>query len=149
MTRLKGYRLFELALVQWIQRGTYSPVYIDWDRADELTIANSAFGSFDELVNCHRSYRPSIDVAVRDKLELANTYDAAQSRRGDPRRAFRYGLPARGITCQRWDSLIPQPTYDEHGRHAGMLMPRMRQDQIAATPGIQAWSAPTSETRTR
>lgn len=145
----KGFLLFELALAQWIKGGTYDTAYIDYDRADDLTIEHTAFADFDLLINAAGDYRPSLDVADAGKLELANTYDAAQERRGNGLRAFRYGTPTRRTTCQRPDSLIPQPVYDSTGRHAGMTMPRMRQDQIAVSPGIQGWSAPDHETRTR
>ncbi len=145
----KGFLLFELALAAYIKGGVYDTDYIDYDRADELTLQETAFPNFDALIDAPGGYRPSLDVSHDDRLELANTYDAAQARRGNPLRTFRYRNPSRRTTCQRPDSLIPQPVYNHDGTHAGMLMPRMRQDQIAASPGIQAWSAPTVETRTR
>ncbi len=50
------------------------------------------------------------------------------------------------IECAEWDSFKPQPLYVD-GVCIGQLMPRMTQAQIAATPGIQGWSAPETETR--
>ncbi len=145
-----GYYLFELALCAWMRTGSYDTDYIDWDRADALTLSRTAFSTFEAMLSGVRFwYRPSINVSDSGGLELANAYDAVMRKRGQEKRAFRTGIPYDGITCLNWDSLIPQPTYDSTGRHAGMIMPRMRQDQIAATPGIQSWSAPLEETRTR
>ena len=64
-------------------------------RADQLTVKHSAFRSFSELVTCHRNYRPTISMATPEQRELADVYDAAQTARGDARRAFRYGVPVR------------------------------------------------------
>ena len=141
--------IFEVALALWARFNCHDTAYVDYKRADELALAHTPFSGFDILLRAAGDYRPSLDVTVADKLELANTYDAAQAKRGDIRRAFRLGKPARATTCQRWDSFIPQPVYDDTGKHVGMLMPRMTQAQIAASPGIQGWSAPDHETRTR
>lgn len=143
--------IFEVALVLWSRFRCHDTAYIDYLRADELTCkyAPVSFRSFDSLITAPGDYRPSLDVSVPGKLELANTYDAAQEEAGDVRRAFRYGTPARRTTCQNWDSLIPQPVYSSTGQHIGMKMPRMTQAQIAASPGIQGWSAPDTDTRTR
>ena len=141
--------IFEVALDLWSKFKRHDPHYIDYARADALTFEHTVFHNFDDLLQAAGDYHPSLDVAVADKLELANTYDAAQGKRGDVRRAYRYGIPARRTTCQRWDSLLPQPVYGDKGKHMGMLMPRMTQEEIAASPDIRGFSAPKYETRTR
>lgn len=141
--------LFEVALALWSRFKRHDTAYIDYARADELTLAHTSWMDFDTLLNASGLYQLSLNVAVAAKQELANTYDAAQAARGDSRQTSRYGIPARRTTCQRWDSLLPQPVYNSTGRHAGTLMPRMTQAEIAASPGIQGWSAPKHETRTR
>lgn len=65
------------------------------ERADELTRTESAFNSFDELLNAAGNYRPSLTRARATTRELGRIYDAAQIARGDDRRAFMYGNPAR------------------------------------------------------
>lgn len=75
-------------------------------RADTLTIENSAFRSFDELINAI-DYRPSLSRATPDCRELGALYDATQLARGDGRRAFMYGTPARKgsiIDRANWDA---------------------------------------------
>ena len=57
---------------------------------DKIVRANTAFASFDDLLNTPR-YRPSICIAERPMLLLADEYDAAMKARGDGRRAFRWG----------------------------------------------------------
>jgi hypothetical protein len=48
--------------------------------------------------------------------------------------------------CHNWDSYDAQPVY-HNGKCIGSLVPRMTQEQIAASPGIQGWSAPKFDTR--
>ena len=140
--------LFEVALALWSRFKRHDTHYIDYARADYLTRENTVF--FPDFEAFLAAPGPkALNVSQADKLELANTYDAAQAARGRTRRIERFGIPARATTCQRWDSLVPQPVYDSTGKHAGMLMPRMTQAEIAASPGIQGWSAPDHETRTR
>ena len=63
---------------------------------------------------------------------------------------FVHNCTGKTTYCPNWDSFDPQPVYDRvTSQCIGMLQPRMTQAQIAATPGIQGWSAPTHETRTR
>lgn len=76
-------------------------------RANTLTWKNSAFVSFEQLLNAGGDYRPSFSRATPDCRELAALYDAAQQARGDSRRAYMYGKPARkGSILDRdnWDS---------------------------------------------
>lgn len=60
-------------------------------RLDAITTENSAFKSFDSLLNAAGNYRPSIDLRVKNMLLLADEYDKAQYARNDTRRAYRYG----------------------------------------------------------
>ena len=64
-------------------------------KANLLTWQNSAFSTFDQLINAEGGYRPSLSRATPDCRELGALYDAAQQARGDSRRAFMYGSPAR------------------------------------------------------
>lgn len=54
---------------------------------------NSAFKSLEAMLDTHHNYRPTIEVNNRDKLAMADAYDAMQEKRGDDRRAYRYGTP--------------------------------------------------------
>lgn len=62
---------------------------------DKITTENSAFKSFDAMLNASGGYRPSIEVASvdgwEDRVILADAYDEAMEARGDDRRAYRYG----------------------------------------------------------
>jgi hypothetical protein len=65
---------------------------------DALCRTHTAFPSFLALLTAPAGYRPSIrlDLTGRDGLQLARTYDRAQARWGDKRRAFVTGdLPRR------------------------------------------------------
>lgn len=64
-------------------------------RADLITRENTAFKSFADLINAEGGYRPSLSRAEPVLRELGALYDAAQIARGDDRRAFMYGDPAR------------------------------------------------------
>ena len=64
-------------------------------RADLITRENTAFKSFADLLNALGNYRPSLSRAEPVLRELGALYDAAQIARGDDRRAFMYGDPAR------------------------------------------------------
>ena len=55
--------------------------------AESLTATLTAFDSFDDLLNAPGGYRPSLTRPCQQTL--ADLYDDAQKRRGDPRRAFR------------------------------------------------------------
>ena len=74
-------------------------------RGDVLTRLYSAFRSFDDLLQCNRNYRPSINMADPEKREFADLYDAAQQARGDSRRAYRFG------NVKRKGSLIDKANY--------------------------------------
>ncbi len=59
---------------------------------DRIIIENTAFHSFKGLLDVKGCYCPSIEVGESDDLmDLANEYDKAMAKRGDPRRAYRYG----------------------------------------------------------
>lgn len=61
-------------------------------RRDALTKKHTAFKSFKEMAHAEGGYNPSIEVGKDpEKEELAGHYDDYQTKRGDPRRAFRYG----------------------------------------------------------
>ena len=60
---------------------------------DQLIARRTAFASMLELVTAAGGYRPSLDVADREMLRIAEAYDTVQTTRGDPRRAYRYGTP--------------------------------------------------------
>ena len=64
-------------------------------RADSLTRDWSAFRTFQELLTAEGDYRPSISRKYPETRELGALYDAAQQARGDSRRAFMFGNPAR------------------------------------------------------
>lgn len=52
------------------------------------------------------------------------------------------------IECKNWDSFNPQPLTDRvTGKAIGKLMPRATQAQLGF--GIQGWSRPKTETRSR
>ncbi len=54
------------------------------------------------------------------------------------------------IICKNWDSFYPQPLTDvETGKSLGVLMPRATQAVLRASPGLQGWSKPMIETRTK
>lgn len=62
---------------------------------DRITRRVSAFDSFQELLDAHPDYTPSIypypsaRLSVRLRyIALANQYDIAQAARNDPRRAY-------------------------------------------------------------
>lgn len=65
----------------------------EWTRADDLTASHTAFESFTALLNAGGGYHPSLNLAIPGQRALADLYDDAQRRRGDPRRAFTYSLP--------------------------------------------------------
>lgn len=62
---------------------------------DRLTVACTAFNSFDELLNAKGDYRPSLSRATPETRTLGALYDASQIARGDSRRAYMYGTPKR------------------------------------------------------
>ena len=57
---------------------------------DDLIAHNSGFSSLDDMLNARGGYRPSCDVSRLEMELIADAYDAAQTDRGDERRAFRY-----------------------------------------------------------
>ena len=63
-------------------------------RFDELLAAETCFRNFDALLTARGNYRPTLDISIPARLELADAYDAAMIERGDLRRAFRTGTPA-------------------------------------------------------
>ena len=57
---------------------------------DDLIAHNSGFSSLDDMLNARGGYRHSCDVSRLEMELIADAYDAAQTDRGDERRAFRY-----------------------------------------------------------
>ncbi len=66
-------------------------LYNAWTLAklNEITVANSAFGSFEALVNAKGDYAPTINCESLQGEILADSYDEFQACRNDSRRAFR------------------------------------------------------------
>ena len=64
-----------------------------WTHADMdlLVNQNTTFSSLDDLLNARGGYRPSCDVSKIEMELIADAYDASQIKRGDERRAYRYG----------------------------------------------------------
>lgn len=60
-------------------------------QANLLTWQNTAFSTFEQLINAKGNYRPSLTRAEQDTRMLGALYDAAQIARGDDRRAYMYG----------------------------------------------------------
>ena len=60
--------------------------------AESLTRSLTAFSSFEEMLTAP-NYTPSLNCTDPDRARLADLYDQEQERRGDDRRAFRYGSP--------------------------------------------------------
>lgn len=58
----------------------------------------TAFDSLDALLNAEGGYRPSLDMQQAIMAAIADTYDMEQSKRGDPRRAYRYGRECGNVT---------------------------------------------------
>jgi hypothetical protein len=57
---------------------------------DTLTAKLTAFSTFDELVNTHPNYRPTLLARYgADTIALADAYDFHMAHIGDPRRAYR------------------------------------------------------------
>lgn len=63
------------------------------ERLNRIVRKNSGFKTFEELLNAHPEYSPTIHTTTRDKQYLANSYDKAQAARGDTRRAYRPTAP--------------------------------------------------------
>jgi hypothetical protein len=60
------------------------------NRANELTTKHTAFKNFSRMLNAAGGYSPTLRPDIDPELaELADLYDAAQSDRNDPRRAYR------------------------------------------------------------
>ena len=63
---------------------------------DALTLCHTAFRTFQDLLDAKGHYTPSLRTGStnnaehrRELAEIADAYDAAQAKRGDPRRAVR------------------------------------------------------------
>lgn len=63
---------------------------------DQLVANNSAFASFEELLNAP-GYRPSCDMSNPAMRVIADAYDKAQEERGDERRAYRFGQDKKAV----------------------------------------------------
>jgi hypothetical protein len=60
---------------------------------DRVTQQVSGFDSFHQLVEgTFPTYRPSLDMRDKNCRKLAKWYDLYMLQKGDPRRAFRYGV---------------------------------------------------------
>jgi hypothetical protein len=70
----------------------YKGQAISWDDLNAITHKHTAFCSYHGLLLAEGGYFPSLDVSIPELLILADHYDRAQERCGDPRRAFRYVL---------------------------------------------------------
>lgn len=64
---------------------------------DHLIRHYTGFTSLADMLNSHPSYRPSLATTCsrrnreyKSMTLIADAYDSAQARRGDPRRAYRY-----------------------------------------------------------
>ena len=67
-----------------------APVY-SRDDLDDIVRRRTGFSCLADLLNAKGRYRPSIDMADTEMTALATYYDKEMERRGDARRAFRYG----------------------------------------------------------
>lgn len=106
-----------------------------------------------QLTNAVKRYIKSLEsaspVVNRTHLELRTLREVFGVNATDDeidRQFTERAHQASKIECAEWDSFSPQPL-TVNGVPFGVLMPRMTQAQIAATPGIQGWSAPLTETR--
>ena len=63
--------------------------------ADVLTRHYTAFQDFADLLAAKGSYRPTMDMRQKDLQWLADYYDKAQKKCGDPRRVYRCGMTYR------------------------------------------------------
>lgn len=54
----------------------------------------TALDSLDSLLQAEGGYRPSLDQRDPIMVVIADAYDLEQAKRGDPRRAYRYGREA-------------------------------------------------------
>lgn len=61
---------------------------------DRVTRNQTAFASFDALLDCDPRYTPTLAVRFSECRRLADAYDAVMADRGDERRAFRAGVAA-------------------------------------------------------
>lgn len=63
------------------------------EHLESITRSHTAFPTFAALLNAEGGYSPSLRVSDAQRgspiTEIADAYDAAQQKRGDPRRAFR------------------------------------------------------------
>lgn len=66
----------------------------DAERIDELVAEATIFATLGELIDA-QEYWPSVNVGTADGRRLADAYDVAQTKRGDPRRANRYNIAPR------------------------------------------------------
>jgi hypothetical protein len=81
---------------------------------DALVAMHTGFSSLVDMLNAAGNYRPSCDVSRREMARIADAYDAAQARRRDPRRAYRYGTPApleAGDAGRVWANQALRPAY--------------------------------------
>ncbi len=56
---------------------------------DELVVKHTTFKNFEEMLSAYSGSRPTICIYNEETQFLADEYDRRQSRRNDPRRAFR------------------------------------------------------------
>lgn len=79
----------------------YTPVFwqaVLWESApaeesiDALVRKHTAFKTLAAMFEASSDYRPSVDVREPHMRAIADAYDQLAEERGDPRRAYRYGL---------------------------------------------------------
>lgn len=78
-----------------MKANAYNPIYDSPEnrkRLDKIVRERTAFPDFNALLDTD-GYRPSLEMADRHMVHLADAYDAAMTDRGDERRAYRYGGP--------------------------------------------------------
>lgn len=73
------------------------PVY-SLDDLETIVRRRTAFTDLRDLLGAKGGYRPSLDMRDAEMAALATFYDQAMERRGDDRRAYRYGTTS--ITAQ-------------------------------------------------
>lgn len=64
---------------------------VRYARANELVKSRTAFPDMLALLEAGGDYRPSCDESDPETRDIADYYDALQERRGNPKRAYRYG----------------------------------------------------------
>ena len=69
----------------------WQAVIWDQESVDDLVLRHTSFRSLAEMFEAGGNYRPSLDMREPHMRKIADAYDQEAERRGDPRRAYRYG----------------------------------------------------------